>query len=196
MPVGRDDIIRYAATEIEEGKRLDLGVLAAELHISRVTLFRRVGNRDQLLSEALWWLNERSLESSIGRWRHVNGDAVRSESGALRSMWIVTDHCARTGRDTGFQKLLDDEPIAAIRALTDPEGAVQPRMITAITDLLKHDVREGGLRPSVDLGTLAFAVVRLGESVLYADLLAGRQSNIAKASTLVTALVEGVLRTE
>ncbi|WP_435590246.1 QsdR family transcriptional regulator [Nocardia sp. bgisy118] len=196
MPVGRDDIIRYAATEIEEGKRLDLGVLAAELHISRVTLFRRVGNRDQLLSEALWWLNERSLESSIGRWRHANGDAVRSESGALRSMWIVTDHCARTGRDTGFQKLLDDEPIAAIRALTDPEGAVQPRMITAITDLLKHDVREGGLRPSVDLGTLAFAVVRLGESVLYADLLAGRQSNIAKASTLVTALVEGVLRTE
>ncbi|WP_067835241.1 QsdR family transcriptional regulator [Nocardia lijiangensis] len=196
MPVGRDDIIRYAATEIEEGKRLDLGVLAGELHISRVTLFRRVGNRDQLLSEALWWLNERSLESSIGRWRCANGDAVRGEGGALRSMWIVTDHCARTGRDTGFQKLLDDEPIAAIRALTDPEGAVQPRMITAITDLLERDVRDGGLRPSVDLGTLAFAVVRLGESVLYADLLAGRQSNIAKASTLVTALVEGVLRTE
>ncbi|MEU2252483.1 QsdR family transcriptional regulator [Nocardia xishanensis] len=196
MPVGRDDIIRYAATAIEEGKRLDLGVLAAELHISRVTLFRRVGNREQLLSEALWWLNERSLESSIGRWHRANGDAVRGKDGALRSMWIATDHAARTGRDSGFQKLLDDEPIAAIRALTDPEGAVQPRMIAALTDLLERDVQEGGLRPSVELSTLAFAVVRLSESVLYADLLAGRQSNIATASTLVNALVDGVLRAD
>ncbi|MCP2275718.1 QsdR family transcriptional regulator [Nocardia amikacinitolerans] len=196
MPVESEDIIRCAAAAIVEGRRLDLGALASELHISRVTLFRRAGNRDQLLSEALWWLSRRNLDYSIRRWRRANGNVVRNKSGALRSMWIVTDHGVRTGRDTGFQKLLEEEPIPAIRALTDPAGAVQPRMIAAIRDLLERDVREGGLRPSVDLDTLAFAVVRLGESILYADRLTGRQSSVATASTLVTALVEGVLQAE
>lgn len=196
MPVESEDIIRCAAAAIVEGRRLDLGALASELHISRVTLFRRAGNRDQLLSEALWWLSRRNLDYSIRRWQRANGNVVRNKSGALRSMWIVTDHGVRTGRDTGFQKLLEEEPIPAIRALTDPAGAVQPRMIAALRDLLERDVREGGLRPSVDLDTLAFAVVRLGESILYADRLTGRQSSVATASTLVTALVEGVLQAE
>ncbi|MEV0339253.1 QsdR family transcriptional regulator [Nocardia sp. NPDC050713] len=196
MPVESEDIIRCAARAIVAGQRLDLGALAAELHISRVTLFRRAGNRDQLLGEALWWLSRRNLEHSAGRWRRAHGNVVRNKTGALRSMWIVTDHGVRTGRDAGFQKLLEEEPIAAIRALTDPAGAVQPRMIAAIRDLLDRDIQEGGFRPSVDLDTLAFAVVRLGESILYADRLTGRQSSVATASTLVTALVEGVLQPE
>ncbi|MFG3617911.1 QsdR family transcriptional regulator [Nocardia sp. NPDC047654] len=196
MPVGTEDVIRCAALAIESGRRVELGALATELHISRVTLFRRVGNRDQLISEALWWLTQQSLAASAGRWRRAHGDVVRSSRGELRSMWIISDHAARTGRDAGFQKLLDEEPITALRALTDPGGAMQPRMIAAVRAFLDSDVRDGGFRPSVDLDTLAYAVVRLGESILYADLMAGRQSSIATASVLVTALVEGVLETD
>ncbi|MFD3430763.1 QsdR family transcriptional regulator [Nocardia fluminea] len=196
MPVVPEDVIRSAALVIESGKRVDLGALATELHISRVTLFRRVGNRDQLISEALWWLTEQSMAASVGRWRRAHGNAVRNAGGELRSMWIINDHAARTGRDTGFQNLLDDEPITALRALTDPGGAMQPRLIAAVRALLDNDIREGGFRLSVDLDTLAYAVVRLGESILYADLMSGRQSSIPTASVLVTALVEGVLEAD
>ena len=36
------------------GVRLDTGVLATSLGISRATLFRRSGNREAILADALW----------------------------------------------------------------------------------------------------------------------------------------------
>ncbi|WP_181724002.1 QsdR family transcriptional regulator [Nocardia gipuzkoensis] len=194
MPVAKDDIVQRAVATMVAGQRLDLGTLAAELHISRATLFRRAGNRDQLLSEALWWLAERSLATSAGRWRQSWGDRVRDHDGGLRSVWIMTDHAARSGRDPSLQKLLAEEPVTAIRALTDPMGAMQPRMVAAVRQLLERDVDAAGLRPLVDLDTLAYGVVRLGESILYADIVAGRQASVSAASTLVAALVDGALQ--
>ncbi|MFG3619511.1 QsdR family transcriptional regulator [Nocardia sp. NPDC047654] len=194
MPVAKDDIVQRAVASIVAGQRLDLSTLATELHISRATLFRRVGNRDQLLSAALWWLAERSLATSAERWRQAWGDRVRDRDGVLRSVWIMTDHAARAGRDPALQKLLAEEPVTAIRALTDPMGAMQPQMVTAVRTLLERDVAAGGLRPLVDLDTLAYGVVRLGESILYADIVAGRRASVAAASTLVTALVDGALQ--
>jgi hypothetical protein len=40
---------------------------------------------------------------------------------------------------------------------------------------------------------LAYALVRLRESFLYADVLAARQSEVAKADRLQPALVEGIV---
>ncbi|MFE7742250.1 QsdR family transcriptional regulator [Nocardia sp. NPDC057455] len=194
MPVAKDDIVQRAVASMVAGQRLDLSTLATELHISRATLFRRAGNRDQILSAALWWLAERSLAASAERWRHAWGERVRDRDGVLRSVWIMTDHAARAGRDPALQKLLAEEPVTAIRALTDPMGAMQPRMVTAVRTLLERDVATGGLRPLVDLDTLAYGVVRLGESILYADIVAGRRASVAAASTLVTALVDGALQ--
>src|ERR1700709_2558801 len=41
-----------------DGRRVDVGELATELEISRATVFRWVGNRDQLLGEILWSMTE------------------------------------------------------------------------------------------------------------------------------------------
>ena len=43
--------------------------------------------------------------------------------------------------------------------------------------------------PDVDVDTLAYAVVRLGESFLYADVLASRAPDLEACTTLVNALV-------
>ena len=47
--------------------------LADELGVSRVTLFRRVGSREELLSRALWLLTERMLEAAVARSGRPNG---------------------------------------------------------------------------------------------------------------------------
>ncbi|HEY2262923.1 MAG TPA: hypothetical protein VGI96_09895, partial [Streptosporangiaceae bacterium] len=51
-----DRIVSTAARWIYEGRRLDMQGLADELGVSRVTLFRRVGGREELISRALWRL--------------------------------------------------------------------------------------------------------------------------------------------
>ena len=61
-------IVATAARWIHDGRRLDMQGLADELGVSRVTLFRRVGSREELLSQALWLLTERMLEAAVARW--------------------------------------------------------------------------------------------------------------------------------
>ena len=55
------------------------------------------------------------------------------------------------------------------------------------------DVDELALTPLVPLPMLAFAVVRLGESFLYADVLASRAVDLDTATTVLDAFVTSVL---
>ncbi len=192
MPVNASptEIVQTAARLVHRGARLDMSALAAELGISRTTLFRRVGNREDLLGEALWLLSDRTLRAAARRWREDNGDAVRDADGGLRCLWIMARYRAAIAGHDGVRMLLDEEPVVAIRVLTDPAGRVQPRVIAAYVDLLNSDIDAGGFVPAVDVETLAYAVVRLGETFLYSDVLASRAPDLAALGTRVGRLVD------
>ncbi|MFK0251247.1 QsdR family transcriptional regulator [Amycolatopsis azurea] len=194
MLASNDEIVRSAARRITDGVRLDLSALAEEFGMSRVTLFRRVGNRDELLGKALWWLADRTLTRASAAWERTHGAAVRDDEGWLRCLRIMADYGNAVLGNTGFQRLLDDEPATSIRVLTDPFGQVQPQVIAAHLDLLKRDVTDAGLTAMVDLETLAYTVVRMGESIMYSELIAGRTRELSAATTMINTLVEGVLR--
>jgi len=80
-----------------------------------------------------------------------------------------------------------------MRVLTDPRGRVQTGIVAFIEDLLRRDVAEFGLVTLIEPEALAYALVRLGESFLYADVLAARKPDVATANRLQQALIEGVL---
>ena len=88
--------------------------MADELGVSRVTLFRRVGSREELLSQALWLLTERTLEAAAARW-----EAERPE-GELHTPGTGRHINAIVAQSAGLRRLLDDEPTLAIRVLTNP----------------------------------------------------------------------------
>jgi AcrR family transcriptional regulator len=186
-----DEIVRTAAHWIDRGVRLDTRTFAAELGISRSTLFRRVGNRDELLGDALWYLADHTMTSAIRRWDRAEGAAVRSPDGELRCLAVMREYRSAIASNKGFRRLLADEPTVAMRILTDPQGRVQPRVMTAHEDLLRRDIDDGGFTPVVSLDSLAYAIVRLGEAFLYSDVLASRAPDLEAAATLLTALVEG-----
>ena len=163
--------------------------LADELGVSRVTLFRWVGGRDALLSRALWLLTERSLETGLRRWEAERPPGALITPGAGRHTNAIVS------RATGLRRLLDQEPSLAIRVLTDPHGHVQPGAIAFVEALLRRDMEESGLVLSVDPGSLAYALVRLNESFLYADILADRTPDIATATRLQEAMILGSNRT-
>jgi AcrR family transcriptional regulator len=187
----RDEVVRRAARTLLDGERLDTTVLAAQLGISRVTLFRRVGNRDAILGEAMWSLGERTLRRAVRA--HDARPEGAEPAGRLRSLAIVEDYRNVLGTAPALRRFLDDEPTTALRVLTDPRGRVQPRLVEAYTRLFERDVDERGLIPQVPLPLLAHAVVRLGESFLYSDAMVSRDPDLKTATTVVDALVTGVL---
>jgi AcrR family transcriptional regulator len=186
-----EEIVRTAAHWIGRGVRLDTRTLAGELGISRSTLFRRVGNREGLMGDALWWMAERTMSAAIRDWAAVNGQAVRDTDGELRCLAVMKQYREAIASNQGFRRLLDDEPTVAMRVLTDPHGRVQPRVMIMHVELLRRDVGDGGFVPAVSLDSLCYALVRLGEAFLYSDVLASRVPDLDAATTLLGALVEG-----
>ena len=177
--------VHSAARWIIHGRRLEMQGLADELGVSRATLFRNVGSREDLLGAALWHLTEATLRQAMHRW-----EAERPE-GALYSTGTGQHLNALVSRSAPLHQLLRDEPALTIRVLTDPRGRVQPGVVTFIEELLRRDMREHGLVPIADPRDLAFALVRLGESFLYSDVLASRPPDIDAANRVQRALVEG-----
>lgn len=51
------DVFAAAMECYSEGRRLDMQALARELGMARATLYRRVGNREQLLDDVVWFLS-------------------------------------------------------------------------------------------------------------------------------------------
>lgn len=175
--------VAAAARWIRDGRRLDLQGLADELDISRATLFRQAGTRDLLLGEALWHQTHRTLRAAARR-----ADARRGPH-ELRSVLVAQQMNALVSRSTALRRLLDDEPALTIRVLTDPTGPVQPRVIRFVEDVLHQDIADG-YQPVIEPADLAYALVRLGESFLYADVLADRHPDVAAADRLQQALLQ------
>lgn len=175
-----------AARWLNHGRRLDMQELADELQVSRTTLFRRVGTREDLLGEALWLLTQRTMAEAVARWE------AERPAGALRTPGTGRHFNAMVSRASGLRRLLDEEPAVAMRVLTDARGRVQSGMVSLVAGLLRGDMAECGLRLSTDPDTLAYALVRLGESFVYADVLAARTPDVESADRLQAALIEGV----
>jgi len=180
-------IVAAAARWIYDGRRLDMQGLADELGVSRVTLFRRIGSREELLSQALWLLSQRMLDIVEARWEAERPQGELHTSGTIRHINAIVS------QDAGLRRLLDDEPALTMRVLTDPRGRVQSGIVAFVEELLRRDVAEFGLVTLIEPGALAYALVRLGESFLYADVLAARKPDVATANRLQQALIEGIL---
>jgi AcrR family transcriptional regulator len=180
-------IVAAAARWIQDGRRLDMQGLADELGISRVTLFRRAGSREALLSKALWMLTQRTLETATARWEAERPEGELHTPGTGRYINQIVS------QSTGLRRLLEDEPALTIRVLTDPHGQVQTGVVAFIEELLRRDIAEFGLVTIIEPDALALALVRLGESFLYADVLAGRKPDVETVGRLQRALIEGIL---
>lgn len=175
--------VALTATWIERGQRLDMQGLADALGVSRVTVFRRVGGREVIMGESLWVLARRTLRAAERRFE-------AAPYGRTRSAGVLELFNTLIAQAPGLRSLLDKEPALALRVLTDPRGLVQPRAVASIEALLRRDMRESGLTLLVEPYDLSFALVRLCESFLYADILASRTPDVEVANRLQRALIE------
>jgi AcrR family transcriptional regulator len=174
------DAFRRARRAFQAGERIDMSALAAELGVNRVTLYRWVGSREQLLVEVIWSLAERTLE-------RISSE-VRAK-GAERVVAIVTRFLEAVIANVGMKRWLADEGEFAMRLLTRRDPDFQPRLIDWIHALLVEESEAGRLELPADLREVAYVIVRLIESYTYLDLITGEDPDARRAEPILRLLL-------
>jgi len=179
-PVTPLDVLRAARRQWLRSEPLDMAALVSDLGISRATLYRWVGDKDRLLSEVLWSLASDTLAGARQAATAPGPDFVAEVID--RFMRTVTYHPA-------MRRFLERDPDYALRILTAPDSVIRIRITAAFRDLLADQVEAGALVPVLDLDTLAYLVVRIVESFMYSDLIAGAEADTAKATVVLRILL-------
>jgi AcrR family transcriptional regulator len=162
------------------GENLDMGRLAEELGTSRATLYRWVGDRDRLLGEVLWSLASDTLRLAGERVEGSGADYVADVLDWF--MTAVTYH-------PSMRRFLERDPEYALRVLTAQQSVVRARMTTAIRQLVAEQQAADKLVPALDCDALAYLIVRICESFMYSDLIAGAEPDIPAATTAIRILL-------
>jgi AcrR family transcriptional regulator len=162
------------------GERIDMTALAAELGVNRVTLYRWVGSREQLLVEVVWSLARRTLDDL---------QAASPAGTEQRVVTILMGFLEATLAHRGMQRWLAEEGESAMRLLTRHEPGFQPRLIAAVEDLLTREQQGGRLDLGPDRHEVAYALVRVIESYTYLDLITGERPDAGRARPIFARLV-------
>ncbi len=160
--------------------RLRPGELAVRLGVSRATLFRRVGGRDELLVEVLW---------SLARLAVRQADRVTpGPDGPERVASVVATAAGSVGASAPFRALVRREPQRALRLITTPDGTFDTRLRHEV-ELLVRRGRASEPPSLTSVPDLARLTVRVADSMVFADLLAGRSPDTARLAQSVIALL-------
>jgi len=166
-----------------KGQRLDMQALASELGVSRATLYRWTGPREELLSDILWSLSDQIFEQA---------KADHPEhTGAGRLLGIFRQHVGAVVEARPLQTFLQQETGVALRILTSREGGVQSRTVARLEELYREEQAAGAWKPKADVASLAYAVVRVTEGFIYNDAIVAVEPQVDRAAEIVSLLLQG-----
>jgi len=161
------DALAAARYWFNQGRKLDIQALAAELGVSRVTLHRWVGTREQLLVEVLWVSSERAL-TRLHEQVRAEEPGQHSHTAEVLARWVreVLAH-------PGHRQLASEEGEMFVRLLTHDASVFQRRLIELVRELLVEDIAAG--RVTIELAPLelAYTVVRIVESFVHTPAITG-----------------------
>jgi hypothetical protein len=180
------EIFAAAVDVFVAGQRLDMRSLARRLGVARPPLYRRACNREQLLDEMLWWRARRLLADQVR--------ATTALTGTARLVALIGGVLHGIGADRPLRVFLEADPETALRILTGTRSMVHAGMAGALERLIDLERGRGRFDASLDTPTLAYAIVRISEGFLYADVIADRGPDIDRAITLIEALLLGLDR--
>ena len=176
------DAFKLARRRFFAGERVDMSSIAAEIGVNRVTLYRWVGTREQLLTEVIWSLAQRTLDLERAR-------AIPT-TGGERVAQIVAGFIDAVINNEGWRRQIAEEGELTMRLLTRSEGGFQPRMIAAFRALLAEEAGIGSHADvRVDLDDLAYAVARIAESYVYRELITGQPPDARGAEQILRLLL-------
>ncbi|MCX4092653.1 QsdR family transcriptional regulator [Nocardia sp. alder85J] len=176
------DALALARADFLAGRRIDLGSIATRLGISRVTLYRWVGTREQLIVEAIWWLTSRTLDAGWAELEDRPGPRVPALVGhLLHAIWD----------QPGSRRSIERDNAMYMNLLTMTVHGFQPRMLAYLRDKLADDIDTGRVRTTLPLDDLAYTVLRVAESFHYLPTISGEPADPDRAVRVLTAILGG-----
>jgi AcrR family transcriptional regulator len=175
-----DAIVAGARRHFLREATIDMEQLAQELAVSRATLYRAVDGRDRLLGDVLWSLAERT-------YAHARRDLTLSGVDAILEISHRFTDAVMTSPP--FRGFLEQEPQTALRVLLTPAGGVHERSVALQREIFSEAFAGREHELPGDIDSLAYLYVRLRESILYADIMSGRQPDPDVAERAVRALL-------
>jgi AcrR family transcriptional regulator len=153
-------------------QRVDMGALASSLGVSRQTLYNWVGDRERLIAEVLW-----SIAAETIKWAKANATGT----GAAYLSSVNEQYMDALARFEPNRRFIERDPEFALRVLTSKRTPFQQRLIDAQREMIEEQMRTAGYRPPLEPATLAYVLVRIGESFIFADLITGSEPDLSKA---------------
>jgi AcrR family transcriptional regulator len=176
------DLFQLARRHWLAGERVDVGALAARLKIGRATAFRWVGSRDLLIGEILWSLCDRLLRDT----------AVQVTTRGPQRIAQICEIVSRAiASFRPLRQFVRQDPEYALKLLVSKLGPVQRRSIERVRDLLLAESATGALALPLKVDTLAYLIVRIAESFIYADVVSDQQVDMADAGLAIELLLSG-----
>ena len=172
------DAFAAARRRFAAGERIDMQGLADELGVNRVTLYRWVGSRAQLITEVLWAATRKSFEAY--RAAHTGGPWAAA---------ALTAFVRDVNAHPGMRQLLRDEPALALGLLTSTSGDYQHRYLLLIRELIDEDRAAGAVSSEIPLDDLAYTAVRITESYIHTQVLIGEEPDARRAEVVLRVLL-------
>jgi AcrR family transcriptional regulator len=166
------DALRAARRRWLGEQRIDMSALASELSISRATLYNWVGDRERLTAEVLWSI---ASETTTQAREQARGSGPNFLSAVIE--YYLT---ALAGFDP-IRRFIARDPEFALRVLTCSRTPFQRRLIDTLRELIEDQVKAAGYEPPLDPDTLAYVLVRIGESFIFNDAITGTEPDLRKA---------------
>lgn len=158
---------------------LDMSLLAERLAISRATLYRWVGNHDELLATVLAEATERAYRTAIAQ---ASGQGLQYILDFFRRIM----HSVESSSE--LHTLTKREPLVFIK-LTMTPGAVESIAASITAEILQSQIDTGQLAITLPTQTLAEALVHICNVHLYAPLLGGQNAETETALDLIALLL-------
>jgi AcrR family transcriptional regulator len=168
-----ETLVRGGMRQFGDRSTLDMNDLAAELAVSRATLYRVAGSREALLGEVLWALTSRLFDQAR---------AARTGTGVDGVLEVSQHFAGRMLASAPLREFLRREPEAASRVLFTPSAPVYRNVVAVQAAIFA----ECGL---ADDPYLAFLYVHTVGAALYYDLFTGRRPDLGVVERALRALL-------
>jgi AcrR family transcriptional regulator len=177
----REHALRFARILFERGERVDMQALAAGLGVGRTTLYRWVGDREELIATVLGELTDEV-------WTVVAEQA--DGEGLDRAFDTIRRFMDTTSAWEPLRRFAQREPALALRILTSPRGLVQDRIRAGVRDALVRN-----LPPATAVAPEVIEVlVHVGAALEWTPIVIGEQPEIERALHLGRTVLVANLR--
>ncbi|HME01697.1 MAG TPA: QsdR family transcriptional regulator [Solirubrobacteraceae bacterium] len=172
----RQDALDLARAAFLSEARVEIGVLAAQLSISRVTLYR-------------WFTREKLLEQVLVQLAGdfvAAGKAEAEGEGAERILDFTRRIMEATVKSDPLRSFIEREPQLALRLLIGQRGAVHARIVRALSEVIAETdspARAEALAHNIDV------VVRVGTALQWATLAIGEEPQTEDAVDILRVLL-------